>query len=109
MGAGMKNFWKGAIAGAGAVLALGLAIGAAVFFRERDRRIYEYFEAEYAIQGLREEMGDRPPAEFLDDPYIRGAADNAAADFQRKRDEALQRIRGRHIDRGYDGGGGGGY
>jgi hypothetical protein len=109
MGAGMKNFWKGAIAGAGAVLALGLAIGAAVFFRERDWRIYEYLEAEYAIQGLREDMGNRPPAEFLGDPYVRDAADNAAAEFQRKRDEAVQRIRGGPIDRGYDGGGGGGY
>jgi hypothetical protein len=71
--------------------------------------MYEYLEAEYELQDMREDMGNRPPAEFLDDPYIRGAADNAAADFQRKRDEAIQRIRSRPIDRGPDGGGGGGY
>jgi hypothetical protein len=105
----MKNFWKGVIAGAGAVLALGLAIGAARFFREKDRRIYEYLEAEYELQDMWEDVGNRPPAEFLDDPGIRGAADNAAADFQRKRDEAIQRIRGGYSDRGSDDGGGGGY
>jgi hypothetical protein len=93
MGVEMKNFWKGVIAGAGAVLALGLAIGAALFFRERDRRMYEYWEAEYEIQGLREDMGNRSAAEFLEEPGIRGAADNAAADFQRKRDEAVRAIR----------------
>jgi hypothetical protein len=43
---------------------------------------------------MREDINSRPLDEFLDDPGVRGAADNAAGEFRRKRDEAVRRIRG---------------
>ena len=36
--------------------------------------------------------------DFLEVPDVRRAADGAAAEFDRKRDEALQRLRDRHSD-----------
>jgi hypothetical protein len=94
----MNKFWKGAITGAAIMLALVVVVLAFRFFQERDRKIYEYLEAEYELQALQENLGGRPAVEFLEDPGVRGAADNARDGFQRKRDEALQRIRGGHAD-----------
>jgi hypothetical protein len=95
----MKDFWKGAVVGAGAALALVLAVAAMRFFRERDRKIYEYMEAQGELQALQEDVGNRPAGEFLEDPGIRGAADNADAEFRRKRDEAVRAIRRSRIAR----------
>jgi hypothetical protein len=95
---GMNNFLKGLIIGAAEMLALALLILAFRFFYNRDRKIYEYMEAQNEIQTLQEDINNRSPNEFLEDPGIRGAADNADAEFRRKRDEAVQRIRGGHAD-----------
>jgi flagellar biosynthesis/type III secretory pathway M-ring protein FliF/YscJ len=94
----MNSFLKGVITGAAGVLVLVLLVLAFRFFYNRDRKIYEYMEAQHELQDMRENIGNRPPDEFLEDPGVRGAADNAAADFQRKRDEAVQRIRSGHPD-----------
>jgi hypothetical protein len=94
----MNSFLKGIITGAAGMLVLALAILAFRFFHNRDRKILEYMEAQNELQTMREDIGNRPPAEFLEDPGVRGAADNAAADFRRKRDEAVRRIRGGHVD-----------
>jgi hypothetical protein len=95
----MTDFFKGIIAGvAASVIVFGiiLAIG---FFNRRDKEILEYVETQNEIQQLREDYGARDPYEFLDEvPGVRGAADDANADFQRKRDEALQRFRNRLAD-----------
>jgi hypothetical protein len=105
----VKVFFRGVCAGAAGMLALVLAVLAFQFFRGRDRKIYELMEKEYELQMLREEYGNRDPYEFLDEvPGVRGSADHAADEFIRKRDEAVQRIRGGHADRGSDYGGGGG-
>jgi hypothetical protein len=80
------------------MLALVMIIAAFRFFHERDRKIYEYVEQQNAIQDLREDYVNRDPYEFLDTPGVRGAADNANADFRRKRDEAVQRFRNRLAD-----------
>jgi hypothetical protein len=90
----MNRFIKGMITGVGIMLALVLVIAAFRFFHERDRKIYEAMELQNEIQELREDYSNRDPMEFLDDPGVRGAADNATEEFNRKRDEALQRIRG---------------
>jgi hypothetical protein len=87
----MKTFWKGAITGAGIMLALVLIILAFRFFNERDRKIYEAMELQNEIQELREDYSGRDAVEFLDDPGVRGAADNARGDFYRRLDEILQR------------------
>ncbi|GHU12564.1 hypothetical protein FACS1894161_1050 [Spirochaetia bacterium] len=58
----------------------------------------EYAEKQVEIQQLREDYGNRDPVEFLDVPGVRDTADNAADEFRRKRDEALQRFRNRLAD-----------
>jgi hypothetical protein len=94
----MNSFLKGVLTGAGITIALAVVVMVFRFFGERDRNIVEALEARYELEALREDMGNRPLDEFLEDPGVRGAADNAAADFQRKRDEAIQRIRGGYLD-----------
>jgi hypothetical protein len=102
----MKRFVYGMIAGATGMLLLVILVTAFRFFRERDRKIIEAMEAQYEIEALREDIGSRDSAGFLEDPGVRRAADGAADEFRRKRDEAIQRIRGGRADRGPDGGGG---
>jgi hypothetical protein len=94
----MNKFWKGVITGAAATLFLAVLVLAFRFFHERDRKIFEALEKQYEIETLQEDIGNRPPGEFLENPGIRGAADNAAGEFRRKRDEAIQRIRGGYAD-----------
>jgi hypothetical protein len=94
----MNSFWKGVITGAAGMFALVLVITVFRFFYNRDKKIYEYMEAQREIEALQEDIGNRDPYEFLDDPGVRGAADNAAGEFRRKRDEAVQRIRSGHAD-----------
>jgi hypothetical protein len=90
------SFLKGVITGAASMLVLVLIVMVFRFFHERDRKIFEYMEAQNEIQAMQEDIGNRSPDEFLEDPGVRGAADNAADEFRRKRDEAIQRIRGGH-------------
>jgi hypothetical protein len=94
----VNNFFKGVITGAAGMLFLAVLVLAFRFFHERDRKIFEAMEKQYEIEALQEDIGNRPLDEFLDDPGVRGAADNAADEFRRKRDEAVQRIRGGHAD-----------
>jgi hypothetical protein len=94
----VKAFWRGVLTGAAGMLVLVLLVLAFRFFQERDRKIYEYMEAQGEIQSMQEDIGNRPLDEFLEDPGVRGAADNARDGFQRKRDEAVQRIRGGYVD-----------
>ncbi|GHV96500.1 hypothetical protein AGMMS50293_28200 [Spirochaetia bacterium] len=95
----MTDFTKGIIAGAAASVIVFGIIFAIGFFNRRDKELMEYVETQNEIQQLREDYGNRDPYEFLDEvPGVRGAADNAADDFRRKRDEAVQRIRGRYAD-----------
>jgi hypothetical protein len=94
----MNKFWKGVITGSAGTLVLVVLILVFRFFSERDRKIYEYMEAQNEIQTMQEDINNRPLDEFLEYPGVRGAADNADAEFRRKRDEAIQRIRSGHAD-----------
>ncbi|GHT53021.1 hypothetical protein FACS189479_02100 [Spirochaetia bacterium] len=95
----MTDFFKGIIAGAAVSVIMFSIIFAIGFINRRDKEMLKYVETQNEIQQLREDYGNRDPYEFLDDvPGVRGAADNAADDFRRKRDEAIQRIRGRYAD-----------
>jgi hypothetical protein len=94
----MNDFLKGIITGAAGVLVLVLVVLAFRFFHNRDRKILEYMEARNELQIMQEDIGSRPPDEFLEDPGVRGAADNADAEFRSKRDKAVQRIRSGHAD-----------
>jgi hypothetical protein len=90
----VKGFARGLIAGAVSILVL--VVGMYVFraLHERDRKIFAEMEARRELQETREALTNRAADEFLADPAIRGAADRAAAEFQRKRDEAIRAIRG---------------
>jgi hypothetical protein len=94
----MNSFLKGIITGAAGMLVLVLVVLAFRFFHNRDMKILEYMEAQNELQIMQEDIGNRPPDKFLEDPGVRGAADSADAIFRRKRDEAVQRIRNRHAD-----------
>jgi hypothetical protein len=91
----MNSFLKGVITGAAIMFALVLVVSVFRFFYNRDRKIFEYMEAQHEIQTMQEDIGNRPLDEFLEDPGVRRAADSATDEFRRKRDEAVQRIRGR--------------
>jgi hypothetical protein len=99
VGGNMNDFLKGVITGAAGMLLLVLLVLVFRFFQERDRKIYEYMEAQNEIKALQEDIGNRPLDEFLDDPGVRGAADSADAEFRRKRDEAVRAIRRSRIAR----------
>ena len=90
----LADFTKGIIAGFcfGIIIA---ALTAGLVARHRkDKELIEYVEKQVEIEALREDVINRPPDGFLEIPGVRGAADGAAAEFERKRDEAVQRFRG---------------
>jgi hypothetical protein len=95
----MTDFCKGIIAGAAASVIVFGVICVFRFFNNRDKELMKYVETQNEIQMLQEDYTNRDSLEFLDDiPAVRRAADNADAEFRRKRDEVVQRIRDGHTD-----------
>lgn len=95
----MNKFWKGVITGALMVLVVFGVIFTLKYFNKQDKEILDYAEKQFQIEEMREDYRNREPVEFLDDiPGVRRAADRAAADFERKRDEAVHRLRSRNTD-----------
>ena len=95
----MKTFWRGFLAGAVVACVLVGGIFGVMVFNNRDKGILEYAEKQKAIETLREDYGNRDPYEFIDAvPGVRGSADGAIADFERRRNEAVQRFRNRLAD-----------
>jgi len=89
----ITDFGKGVLVGfLLSAIVFGLVVGVVVH-RMKVKEIVEYAERQQVIEQLREDYVNRDPLEFLEDPGIRGAADGAAADFERRRDEILQRFR----------------
>ena len=95
----ITDFGKGLIAGllVSAVI-FGLIMGI-LHHRNKIKEVVEYAEKQQAIEALREDYVNRDAAEFFEIPGVRDAADRAASEFERKRDEALQRIRTYRVDR----------
>ena len=94
----ITDFGKGIIAGfLLSVIVFGFVVGFMVH-RNKVKEIIEYAERQEAIEQLREDYGNRDPYEFFEIPGVRGSADGAAAEFERKRDEALYRFRNRLVD-----------
>jgi hypothetical protein len=91
----LTDFGKGIIAGVIASAIVCGVIFALHFLYKRDKELAEYVEKQEAVEALREDYVSRDPVEFLDIPGVRGAVDGAAAEFERKRDEVLQRFRNR--------------
>jgi hypothetical protein len=95
----LTDFSIGLIIGFLAAAVISSAIFGAIHYRNKDKEIIQYVEKQQAIEALREDYGNHDPVEFLDDiPGVRGAADGAAGEFIRKRDEAVERFRNRLAD-----------
>ena len=96
----LTDFARGIIIGfCIGIIVVGITAG--ILNRHRkDRVLIEYAKKQEAIETLRTDYGNRDPVEFLETvPDVRRAADGAAADFDRKRDEAVQRFRSGLADR----------
>ena len=88
------DFAKGIITGVIAAVVLFGVIFGIWFFTKRGKELNEYEERQQEIEALREDYSNRDPYVFLDDiPGVRGAANNAYAEFERNRDEILQQFR----------------
>jgi len=95
----ITDFVKGIIAGFISAVIIFSVIYALWFFQKRDKELIKYVEKQIEIEAVREDYRNRDPVEFLDDiPRVRRVADRATAEFDRKRDEAIQRIRNRPVD-----------
>ena len=89
----ITDFGKGILAGFFmSAIVFGFMVGFMVH-RMKVKEIVEYAERQQVIEQMREDYVNRDPLEFLEDPGVRRAADGAAADFERRRDEILQRFR----------------
>ena len=94
----LTDFAKGIIIGfCIGIIIVGIVAGL-INRHRKDKELIEYAKKQEAIEELREDYINRDPAEFLEIPGVRGAADNAADDFERKRDEILHRFRNRIAD-----------
>ena len=94
----LTDFAKGTICGAlVAIIILGIIAGL-MYSHKKDKEKIEYAERQIEIEELREDVINRDPVEFFEIPDVRRAADGAAAEFDRKRDEILERYRSRFID-----------
>ena len=92
------DFGKGFIAG---IVISGIIFGVIAGFwylRNKDKELIEYAERKVEIEALREDYSIRDPVEFFEIPGVRGASDGAAAEFERRRDEILERFRSRIIN-----------
>jgi hypothetical protein len=89
----LSDFAKGIIFGFCAGIIIVSIMAGLVSRHKKDMELLEYAERQIEVQALREDYDNRDPYEFLDTPGVRGAADSATAEFERKRDEVLQRFR----------------
>jgi hypothetical protein len=94
----LTDFAKGVIAGFVIAAIIFGCVAGVLHFRNKDKELIEYAEKQIEIDALREDIINRSADECLEVPDVRRAADGAAADFDRKRDEILERFRSRPTD-----------
>jgi len=94
----LTDFGKGFVFGLLAAILIFGFIAGVMYFNNKNKELIDYAEKQIEIEELREDYSNRDPVEFLEIPDVRRAADGAAAEFERKRDEALQRFRSRIAD-----------
>ena len=95
----LTDFAKGVIAGFALAVIIAGVVGGLVYFHNRDKEINEYAQRQMQIEEMREDIINSDTADFLENPDVRRAADGAAAEFDLKRDEILERFRSRYADR----------
>jgi hypothetical protein len=90
---------RGFVCGVAATLVVVFGVWLLVVLHGRDKRIIEAWELRNEILELQKDFTGRDAVDFLDKiPCVRGAAENGKSEFDRKRDEAVQRIRGKRTD-----------
>jgi hypothetical protein len=99
----LTDFGKGVIAGLVLAVIIFGVFFALMYFNKRERtygtkELLDYAKKQIEIEALQEDVSNRDPVEFLEMPDVRRAADGATAEFERKRNEALQRFRSRNTD-----------
>ena len=95
----LTDFAKGIIAGFIPAVIIFSVISVLYVKTRKEKEIIKYVQIQQEIEALREDYVSRDPLEFLDAiPGVRGAADGAYSDFERRRDEALQRFRAGLVD-----------
>jgi hypothetical protein len=98
----LSGFAKGFIAGvAFSVILFSFTLGVITHrakVREEMKFVQENVERQQIIKGLREDYVTRDPVEFLEYSGVRGAADSAIDEFERRRNEAVYRFRNRLLD-----------
>jgi len=94
----LTDFWQGVIAGFIATAIIFSFVIWIVISNYKNKESVKYAKELQAVEQLREDYINRNPDEFLEIPDVRRAADGAAAEFERKRDEALQRFRSKYAD-----------
>jgi len=96
----MSDFFKGVVIGVLSVLLVFGVVFTLKYLHKRDKEMIEYAERQIEIDEMRESVINSDPVEFIDTiPDVRRAAEGAGAEFERKRDEILQRFRSRNADR----------
>jgi hypothetical protein len=75
------------------VLLFGVMIGL-WYCNQRDKELIEYAERQMELRELYEDYSGCAADELLELPGVRGAVDGASGEFERRRDELLQRFRG---------------
>ena len=94
----MTDFARGIIAGFILAVIIFVVIAVLVYSHNRDKEFIDYVEKQTEIENLREDIINRSPDELLEIPGVRRASDGATAEFERKRDEIMERFRGRIAD-----------
>jgi len=92
------DFGKGFIVGLlTAVIVCGIIAGF-IYSHNKNKELAEYVEKQIEIQEMREDISSHSIDELLEIPGVRRASDSAAAEYERKRDEIMERFRGRITD-----------
>jgi hypothetical protein len=95
----VKDFFKGVAVGVGVTVFL---FGVGLFLKhlnDRDKKLFETMEVQIEAQKIIGDVSGRDPQQFVDElPGVRGAADSGVEYFNRKRDEAVERIRSGRTD-----------
>ena len=94
----LKDFAIGVFAGFLGAVSIFCIVAGLWFQKQKDREVIEYAEKQLAVEELRESYINRDPAEFFEVPGVRGAADNAISDFERRWNEVLFEFRNRNAD-----------
>ena len=95
----LTDFAIGFIAGFVTVAVIfGVAAGV-IHARSKDKEKIKYVELQQEIEAMREDINNLTADELLELPDVRRAADGAAAESNRKRDEILERFRSGIADR----------